>query len=58
MQRINAGLLLAGQRVTLRLDVPVARIMSGGALARTISCPSRPKPDPACAELAPRLPSP
>jgi hypothetical protein len=30
---------LAGQRVTLQLDGPVAHILSGGSLARTIGCP-------------------
>ena len=36
---ISAGLPLAGQRVTLRLDGPVAHIVSGGILARSIACP-------------------
>lgn len=36
---ISAGLPLAGQRVTLRLDGPVAHILSGGTLARTVACP-------------------
>ena len=36
---ISAGLPLAGQRVTLRPDGPVALILSGGILARTIACP-------------------
>jgi len=36
---ISAGLPLAGQRVTLRLDGPVAHVLSGGILARTIACP-------------------
>ena len=36
---ISAGLPLAGQRITLRLDGPVAHILSGGTLARTIACP-------------------
>ena len=36
---ISAGLSLAGQRVTLRLDGPVAHILSGGILVRTIACP-------------------
>jgi hypothetical protein len=36
---ISAGVPLAGQRVTLRLDGPVAHILSGGVLARTIACP-------------------
>ena len=39
---ISAGLPLAGQRVTLRLDGPVAHILSGGILARTIACPVPP----------------
>ena len=36
---IGAGVPLAGQRVTLRLHGPVAHILSGGVLARTIACP-------------------
>jgi hypothetical protein len=36
---IGAGLPLAGQRGTLRLDGPVAHILSGGILARSIACP-------------------
>ena len=36
---IGAGLPLAGQRVTLRLDGAVAHILSGGTLARTVACP-------------------
>ena len=36
---ISAGLPLAGQRVTLRLDGPVAHVLSGGILARTVACP-------------------
>ena len=35
---IGAGLPLVGQRVTRRLDGSVARILSGGILARTIAC--------------------
>jgi hypothetical protein len=59
---ISAGLPLAGHRVTLRLDGPVAHILSGGVLARTIACPvpqearsrlrgargGTPQPPPAC----------
>lgn len=30
---------LAGQRMTLRLDGPVAHILRGGVLARTLACP-------------------
>jgi hypothetical protein len=36
---LSAGLPLAGQRITIRLDGPVAQILSGGTLARTIACP-------------------
>ena len=34
---ISAGLPLAGQRVTLRPGGPVARILAGGVLARTVA---------------------
>jgi len=54
---ISAGLPLAGQRVTLRLDGPVAHILSGGILARTIACPSRSRPGPGCAGHALDQPS-
>jgi transposase InsO family protein len=40
---ISAGLPLAGQRITLRLDGPVVHILSGGILARTIACPVPPE---------------
>ena len=36
---ISAGLPLAGQRITLRLDGPVAHVLSAGTLARTVACP-------------------
>ena len=36
---ISAGLPLAGQRVTLRLDGPVAHILSGGTVVRIVACP-------------------
>jgi hypothetical protein len=36
---ISAGLPLAGQRVTLRLDGPLAHILSGGTVVRTVACP-------------------
>ncbi|MDR0346471.1 MAG: hypothetical protein LBI49_25805 [Nocardiopsaceae bacterium] len=36
---ITAGLPLAGQRVTLRLDGPLAHILTGTTLARTVACP-------------------
>ena len=61
---ISAGLPLAGQRITLRLDGPVAHILSGGILARTIACPvpaqARPRLRGARAGTAqpPRLPDP
>jgi hypothetical protein len=35
---ISAGLPLAGQRITLRLDGPIAEIFSDGALVRTVAC--------------------
>ena len=43
---ISAGLPLAGQRVTLRLDGPVAHVLAGGVLARTIACPVPPEARP------------
>jgi hypothetical protein len=61
---ISAGLPLAVQRVTLRLVGPVAHILSGGILTRTIA---RPVPGQARARLRggragtaqpPRLPDP
>jgi hypothetical protein len=36
---ISAGMPLAGQRITLRLDGPVAHILSAGILSRTVACP-------------------
>jgi len=38
-QVISAGSPLAGRRVTLRLDGPVAHVLSGGTLVRTVACP-------------------
>jgi hypothetical protein len=61
---ISAGLPLAGQRVTVRLDGPVAHILSGGILARTVACPvpgqARVRLRGGCAGTAqpPRLPVP
>ena len=61
---LSAGLPLAGQRATLRLDGPVAHVLSGGTLARTIACPvpsaDRPRLRGARAGTAqpPRLPEP
>jgi len=43
---ISAGLPLAGQRVTLRLEGPVAHVLSGGVLARTVACPVPPEARP------------
>jgi Integrase core domain len=40
---ISAGLPLAGQRITLRLDGSVAHILSGGILTRTVACPVPPE---------------
>src|SRR5215470_1878192 len=37
---ISAGSPLAGQRVTVRLDGPVAHILAGGNAVRTIACPA------------------
>ena len=34
---------MSGQRITLRLDGPVAHILSGGIPARTIACPVPPQ---------------
>ncbi len=36
---IGAGLPLAGHRVTVRPDGPVAHILTGGVLVRTLACP-------------------
>jgi hypothetical protein len=36
---ISAGLPLAGQRITLRLDGPVAHVLAAGVIVRTIACP-------------------
>ena len=43
---VSAGLPLAGQRVTLRLDGPVVRVLSGGVLVRTVACPVPPEARP------------
>jgi hypothetical protein len=61
---ISVGLPLAGQRVTLRLDGPVAHILSAGILSRTVACPvpeeARPRLRGARAGTAqpPQLPDP
>src|SRR6516164_7596014 len=36
---ISAGAPLAGQRVTVRLDGPVAHILANGTTVRTVACP-------------------
>jgi hypothetical protein len=61
---ISAGLPLAGQRVTLRLDGPVAHIIAGGVLVRTVACPVPPEARPRLrgarpgSAQPPRLPEP
>ena len=52
-QVISAGLPLAGQRVTLRLDGPLAHILSGATVACTAACPV-PGPCPGPAARGPR----
>jgi hypothetical protein len=37
--QLSVGSPLAGQRVILRLDGPVAHVLAGGAVTRTIACP-------------------
>ena len=61
---ISVGLPLAGHRVTLRLDGPVAHVLSGGILARTVACPvpeqarARLREGRAATAQPPRLPDP
>jgi hypothetical protein len=61
---ISAGLPLAGQRVTLRLDGPVAQVLADGAIVRTLACPVPPEARPRLrgarpgAAQPPRLPEP
>jgi hypothetical protein len=40
---ISAGLRLDGQRVTLRLDGPVAHVLAEGVTVRTLACPVPPE---------------
>jgi hypothetical protein len=54
---ISAGLPLAGQRVTLRLDGPVVHVLASGVVARTVACPVPPEARPGCAAPAPAPPS-
>jgi hypothetical protein len=37
--QLSVGCPLAGQRVTLRLDGPLAHVLTSGVLTRTIACP-------------------
>jgi hypothetical protein len=61
---ISAGLPLTGQRVTLRLDGPVAHILADGVLVRTVACPVPPEARPRLrgarpgTAQPPRLPAP
>ena len=61
---ISAGLPLTGQRVTLRPGGPVARILAGGVLVRTVACPVPPEARPRLrgarpgTDQPPRLPAP
>ena len=61
---ISAGLPLAGQRVTLRPGGPVAHILAGGVLVRTVACPVPPEARPRLrgarpgTAQPPRLPAP
>ena len=43
---ISAGLPLAGQRVTLRLEGPVAHVLAAGVIVRTVACPVSPEGRP------------
>jgi hypothetical protein len=43
---VSAGLPLAGQRVTLRLDGPVAHVLAADVLVRTLACPVPPEARP------------
>jgi hypothetical protein len=54
---VSAGLPLAGQRVTLRLDGPVAHVLADGSWFVPSPATSRPRPGPGCAEPGPEPPS-
>jgi hypothetical protein len=43
---LSAGLPLAGQRVTLRLEGPVAHVLAAGILVRALACPVPPEARP------------
>ncbi len=61
---ISAGLPLAGQRVTLRLEGPVAHVLAAGVVVRTVACPVPPEARPRLrgarpgTAQPPRLPAP
>jgi hypothetical protein len=50
---VSAGLPLAGQRVTLRLEGPVAHVLAGGSWPALSPAPSRPRPGPGFAAPGP-----
>ena len=54
---ISAGLPLAGQRVTLRLDGPVVHVLASGVSARTVACPVPPEARPRLRGARPGTPS-
>jgi transposase InsO family protein len=43
---VSAGLPLAGQRVTLRLEGPVVHVLAAGVIVRTVACPVPPETRP------------
>ena len=57
-QQITVGVLLAGQRVILRLDGPLMQVISDGVLVRTLPCPVPPqrRAHISDAQLSPLLP--
>ena len=55
---ISAGLPLAGQRVTLRLDGPVVHVLASGVVARTVACPVPPEARPRLRGARPGTPQP
>ena len=55
---ISAGLPLAGQRVTLRLDGPVVHVLAAGVVARTVACPVAPEARPRLRGARPGTPQP
>ena len=55
---ISARLPLAGQRVTLRLEGPVAHVLASGVLVRTVACPVPPEARPRLRGARPASPHP